>query len=67
MWNTKKKKDTNQLICKTDPDTESNLMITNGERSGEGINWEFRINKYTLLLLLLLLNPFSRVQLCAAP
>ena len=66
MWNTKKK-DTNQLICKTDPDTESNLMINNGERSGGGINWEFRISKYTLLLLLLLLNPFSRVQLCATP
>ena len=65
MWNPKKKKnDTTELIYKTDPDIESNLMITNGERSGEGINWEFGISKYTLLLLL---SPFSRVRLCATP
>ena len=40
-------------------------MITKGERWGGGINWDFRIDIYTLLLLLLSL--FSRVRFCATP
>ena len=43
-------------------------MVTNGEREkGRGqINQEFGINRYTLLLLLLL-SRFSRVRLCVTP
>ena len=40
------------------------LMVTQGERQGR-INWEIRIDIYTLLLLLL--SRFSRVQLCVTP
>ena len=28
---------------------KNKFMVTKGERLGEGINWEFRINIYTLL------------------
>ena len=43
-------------------------MITKGERWGGGINWDFGIDIYTLLLLLLLLlSRFSRVRFCATP
>ena len=41
-------------------------MIVEG-RMGEGIVREFEMDMYTLLLLLLLLSRFSRVQLCATP
>ena len=49
MWN-QKIKDTNELIYKTNrlTDLENKLMVTKRE-SGEGINWEFGINRYTLL------------------
>ena len=30
-------------------DIENKLMVTNGKRKGEGINWEFGIKIYTLL------------------
>ena len=30
-------------------DLENKLMVTKGERRGQGINWEFGINIYTLL------------------
>ena len=37
-------------------------------RWGGGINWDFGIDIYTLLLLLLLLlSRFSRVRFCATP
>ena len=42
-------------------------MITKGERWGGGINWDFGIDIYILLLLLLLLSRFSRVRFCATP
>ena len=50
MWNLKKK-DTNELIYKTEielTDVENNLMGTRRERGG-GINWETGIDIYTLL------------------
>ena len=51
MWNIKKKKDTNELIYKTeiDPQTQkTNLWLPKGKDVG-GINQEFGINIYTLL------------------
>ena len=48
MWNLKN--DTNELIYKTE--TESQRKQTSGYQRGKGwggINWEFRINIYTLL------------------
>ena len=38
MWNLKKKKDTNELISKTErlADIENKFMVTKGERVGEG-------------------------------
>ena len=51
MWNLKY--DTNELIYKIEIDsqTENKLMVTKGERGERGINnWEFAINRYTLLL-----------------
>ena len=46
MW----KNETNELFYKAEIDsqTENKLMVTKRE-SGEGINWEFGINRYTLL------------------
>ena len=41
-------------------------MVQIGKGEVRGINYEFVINKYTLLLLLLL-SRFSRVRLCAIP
>ena len=41
-------------------------MVTKGEKWG-GMNWEFGISRYKLLLLLLLLSRFSRVLLCVTP
>ena len=48
MWNLKN--NTNECICKTetDSDIENKLVVTEGERGG-GTNWEFGINRYTLL------------------
>ena len=48
MWNLKK--NTNELIFKTETDsqTENKLKVTKGEKEG-GINWEFGINRYILL------------------
>ena len=34
MWNLKKKKDTNEIICKTETDIENKFMSTK-EESGE--------------------------------
>ena len=48
MWNLLKK-DTNELIYKTEIDLQTRkmeLMVTKGERRG-GINWELRIISYT--------------------
>ena len=46
----KKKKNTNELICKTNKftDIENKLMITKGKVEGE-INKEVVMNKHTLL------------------
>ena len=40
MWNLKKKNDTNELIYKTETDTDfkNKLVVTKGERLGGGIN-----------------------------
>ena len=43
---------------------ENKLMVTKGEREG-GVNLEFGVNRYTLMLLML--SRFSRVRLCAIP
>ena len=52
MWNLKKnQKDTNDLICKTERDSQTyktNLWLPKG-KGGWGINWEIGINTYTLL------------------
>ena len=57
----------NELIYKRETVTnlENKLMATGVKRGW--INWETEINIHTLLLLLLLLSRFSRVQLCATP
>ena len=42
MWNLKKrkKKDANELICRTEIDTDfEKLMVTKGDRSGVGRGW----------------------------
>ena len=49
-WNLKY--DTSEFIYKNRnrlTDIENKLMVTRGERDGGGINWEFGINRYTLL------------------
>ena len=43
MWNPKN--DTNEIIYKTEIDTENKLMVTKGERN----KLEFEINRYRLL------------------
>ena len=46
-----KKNDTNELIYRTETDSQTsktNLRLPKG-KGGEGINWEFGINRYTLL------------------
>ena len=51
MWNLKKKKDTNELIYKTEIDPQiqkTNLWLPKGKGKG-GINQEFGINIYTLM------------------
>ena len=46
MWNLKN--DKNKLIYKSAIDSWTNkLMVTKGR--GEGVNWEFRVNRYTPL------------------
>ena len=37
MWNLKKKKDTNELIYKTDSDFKNEFMVAKEERQGGGI------------------------------
>ena len=66
MESKKKKNGINEFIYKMEIVTEvgNKLMVTQGERQGR-INWEIRIDIYTLLLLLL--SRFSRVQLCVTP
>ena len=50
MWNLKKRykwtyiQNRNKLT-----DIDKKLMVTKGEMGGGGINWEFGINRYTLL------------------
>ena len=49
MWNLKN--DTSELIYKTEIDSQTektNLWLPKGKK-GEGINWEFGIDRYTLL------------------
>ena len=48
-------------------DLENKIVVARRGRVGEGIVREFGIDRFTLLLLLLLLSRFSRVQLCATP
>ena len=46
MWNLKY---TNELISKTETETENRLMVTKGEEWGGGIIWEFGTSRYKLL------------------
>ena len=43
-----KKNDTNEFIVKTG--IANTFMVTKGERIGGGINQEFGINRYTLVI-----------------
>ena len=43
-----KKNDASELIYKTEIDSQTNLWLPTG-KGGAGINWEFGINRYTLL------------------
>ena len=64
MWN--QNYHTNELNEETETDIhiKSKLRVIKGERGGGGgINWEFGISIYMLLLL----SRFSRVQFCATP
>ena len=47
------KNDTNELIYKTetDSDLENELMVTRGKGWGGGTDWQFGIDMYTLLYL----------------
>ena len=47
-------------------DTENKTYCNQGREEEGGINWEFGMDIY-LLLPLLLLSRFSRVRLCATP
>ena len=52
MWNLKKKKNTNELICKTEIDSQTqktNLGLPKGKGGKGGINYEFGVNRYTVL------------------
>ena len=51
MWNLKKYEQMNLYKEKEQTtDIENKLMVTKQERKGkEGINWEFGVNRYTLL------------------
>ena len=49
-----------------DLDVENGLVVTVG-KGESGTDGESNIGTYTLLLLLLLLSRFSRVQLCVTP
>ena len=54
MWNLKKKNDTNELINKTETDSqdlENELTVTRREGFWGEIDWEFGIDMYTLLYL----------------
>ena len=67
MWSLKTS--SNELIYKTETDSQIwkiYLWLPKGDGRGRGINWEYVINRCTLLLLLLL-SHFSRVRLCATP
>ena len=46
-----KQNDTNELIYKTETDLEKGLMVTSGEGWVGGLDWEFKIDRYTLLYL----------------
>ena len=65
MWNLKT--NTDKFIKQKQ--THRHRKQTHGYQRGKrgGINWEFGINRYILLLLLLLLSHFSRVRLCVTP
>ena len=50
MWNLKY--DTNELIYKTETDSQrTDLWLLRGRGSGGGMDWEFGIDIYTLLYL----------------
>ena len=47
MWNLKY--NTNEHICQTKTDSQNRLVVTKGEGSGGGKNWEFGISRCKLL------------------
>ena len=48
MWNLKNA--TNKLICKTETDSQRTIFwLPEGKDDGGGIDWEFGIDRYTLL------------------
>ena len=46
---------------------KTHRWLPEGKRGEKGIYWEVGTDRYTLLLLLLLLSRFSRVRLCVTP
>jgi len=76
IWGNLKKKDTNELIYKTETDSglENKLWVRKGEKWRGVIHWEFGTEIYTLLHVFIILyfvwhvcvlSCFSRVQLFA--
>ena len=50
MWNLKKKKDANEIICRTETDSQTleNLWLPKGMAGGGGRDWGFGTGIYTL-------------------
>ena len=51
MWNLKNNNNTNELIYKTETDSQTlkTSMVTKGEMLGRGMDWDLGTNIYTIL------------------